>query len=106
MRDRYDFEATPTKEDCQQLGENYDQVLAKLEAKTLIQQLKRQFPEQPDGAYYRIHSNPHYFGNYYSVQLVYDDEDENHYSFINKLEENFPEFWDEQAKIDLNLQGA
>jgi hypothetical protein len=106
MRDTYEFETTPTNENCQQLGKNYDQALAKLEAKTLVKQLERQFPEQPEGVYYRIRSNPHDFGSYYSVQFVYDDEDQNHCSFLNKLEENFPELWDEKAKIDLNLQGA
>ena len=106
MRDTYEFETTPTNENCQQLGKNYDQALAKLEAKTLVKQLERQFPEQPEGVYYRIRSNPHDFGSYYSVQLVYNDEDQNHCSFLNKLEENFPELWDEKAKIDLNLQGA
>ena len=101
MSDYYEFETTPYEENCQQLGPNYDSTMAKLEAKTLIEQLERQFPEQPDGAYYIIKSNPHDFGYYYSVRLVYDDYDQNHQQFVNKVENKFPKNWDEQSLLKL-----
>ena len=94
------FKTTPYEENCQQLGPNYDSIMAKLEAKTLIKQLERQFPK-PEGVYYTIKSNPHDFGYYYSVRLVYDDNDENHQEFVNKVEDNFPKNWDEQSLLTL-----
>jgi hypothetical protein len=99
----YEFETNPFDWNCKQvdrLGPNYHErtaLVARAEARTLIAQLERQF-QQPDGVYYMTKSNPYEFGYYYSVRLVYDDNDENHRQFVNELKANFPKNWDKKSR--------
>ena len=101
MRDYYEFETTPSEEPCQSLGRNYDQVMARKEAKTLIKQLERMFTI-PEGSFFKVKSDTHEFGDYYSIHYVFDTDDITHIDFCDELDENFPQHWDEQAKIDLS----
>jgi hypothetical protein len=102
MREYFDFDCVPYEEVGQQLGEGYNPVRARKEARTLVNQLIRHNPA-PAGISFRIASNPHDFGNYYSVQVVYNIDSEEHANYVNQLENNFPAQWDEESKMELGL---
>ena len=102
MRDTYDFDTVPMSEKCESVGVNYDSTKARKEASSLISQLIRTVGDNPEGSRLKVQSNPHEFGCYYSVAFVFDNENEEHIQHLNKLEENFPEFWDEQSKKELS----
>jgi hypothetical protein len=95
------FDPVPLDEECTQVGcENYYQKSRK-EAKALIGQLKRQFGEPPFGCKFKIKSNPHDFGDYISVNIEFDDNNEECVNYAYNIEENFPYNWDEIAKKEL-----
>jgi len=101
MRDTYELDTVPMSEKCESVGVNYDSTKARQQAISLISQLIRTVGDNPEGSRLKVQSNPHDFGYYYSVAFVFDNENEEHIQHLNKLEENFPEFWDEQSKKEL-----
>lgn len=102
MRDYLSIGPTPTGEDCAQVGsENYLE-RARRECKVFIAQLKRVFGEPPFGAHLSITSNPHDFGSYLDVAVVYHDDVEEAVKYAFKVEAETPEYWDEEAKKELD----
>jgi hypothetical protein len=87
--------STPYNEDCAQLGsEIYDyRIMAKLECIAFIEQLKRLNGTPPDGVSFRITSNPHDFGSYLDVTVIYDEDDETQSDYAYKCEEGLDN-WD------------
>ena len=102
-REWIDISCTPSGEDCEQLGPNYDPVKAKAECKAFMGQLRRMFGEEPAGARLKIKANPHDFGTYQQVVCEYNDKNEEACEYAYKCEREMPEYWDEQAKIELGL---
>jgi len=102
MRDYIDIGPTPVDESCEQLGPNYNPARAKAECRAYINQLRRVYGEEPEGARLRITSNPHDFGTYHEVVCNFDDEYPASVEYAFKLEEGC-ENWDEEARAELNL---
>jgi hypothetical protein len=103
MLDYYDFDTVPYEVTPQQLGPDYDPQKARKEARTTVNQLIRTFGEPPFGSRFKIVSNPHEFGNYYSIQFVYNDENEETCDYLAKVENDWPNDWDKQALEELNF---
>ena len=97
--------STPSGEDCVQVGSDsyFDLYIA--EAKAYIDQLKRQFPNIPDGVSFGIKSFPHDFGTYHEVVVKYNEDNEEAINFAFDVENNTPEYWDATAKEELNKIG-
>lgn len=106
MRDYLTLCSTPVDEDCTQLGtENYG-TKAQKECKAFINQLRRQFGPEPDGAKLRTKAFPHDFGSYYEVVVYYDTEIKKTIDYAFNIEANLPENWDNEAISELSNDPA
>jgi hypothetical protein len=99
MRDHYDLgTTTPSDEDCVPVktGTNYMPAMRK-EAQRMINLCRLIWPE----TLFRIHSNDHDFSSYLTIEIVYDDNDEEAWDQINEVESNWPSTWGEaEAMMD------
>lgn len=117
MRDYLDLGSCPVDEDgCSMQDDDY-YVKAHEECKVFIGQLKRQFGDPPNGCWFKIASNPHDFGIYYSVRCVFDDtytvKKENDFGeledvcegmeYAYNIESELPLTWDDEARTELGL---
>lgn len=96
------FDTTPIEEECAQAGSVEYYQKAKKEGETLIKQLKRQFGEPPNGCSLKMKLNPHDFGNYFTVNVFFDENKDNCVEYAMKIENDFPEFWDEESIKELD----
>lgn len=92
---------TPSGEDCAQVGSPDYGKKARKECTAFLNQLRRTFGEEPDGACLRIKSNPHDFGSYYEVVCSYDPDDPAAVAYALKCESEAPEEWDDAARAEL-----
>lgn len=93
--DYLEFDTSPSNEQCVQVGDDNYRQLAILEANILIDQLCRTFPKAVElGLKFKTVWNPHDFGSYLTVNIVYRTDREDH-DFVYEIERNFPENWDE-----------
>lgn len=95
--DRLDLGSAPSDEDCAQLGSDDYEVRAKRECRALVNQLKRQCGTPPPNTRFRIKSNPHDFGTYYSVVIEFDPEDDEAAAYAYRCDEASPSQWDVAA---------
>jgi len=105
MRDCIEIGPTPSGEDCEQLGPNYDRLKARKECKAFENQLRRAFPELNgnEKTWTRIRSENHDFGTYYEVAVSFDSNDEDSIELAFRIESESPEYWDAEAKAELGL---
>lgn len=87
----------PAGEDCEQLGPNYNPAKARQECNIFKRQLEREFPE----VYFKVKSFPHDFGTYMEVVAMFDEDDEEQCEKAFEAENNTPEFWDDEAKKEI-----
>ena len=101
MRDYMTICTSPVSEDCAQVGADDYEVRSRKECKAFIQQLRRQFGDEPALACLSVRIFPHDFGSYREVVCYYDDDDEEGRDYAFKLESETPARWDEEAKKEL-----
>ncbi len=99
--------SSPWGEECaQSLDPNYA-VKASQECNAYRNQLQRVYTEAHEGCELPcrlvIKANPHDFGTYYTVDAVFDSEDEAAVKAAYWLEAEGPELWDETARAELGL---
>lgn len=96
---------TPPEESCAQVGSReydyYDR--ARKEARAYVNQLRRMFGNEPDGARLSVKSHPHDFGNYLTVVCFFDPDDKQAADYAQKCESDGPAEWDEEARTELHL---
>lgn len=104
MRDYLDIgETTPWGENCVQVDPNKDYMPAmRAEANRFKDMLNKRFAKliEATGIYFRIARNPHDFGSYLSLQVVYDDDNEKQTDAAYFIESNCPETWDDDKVFD------
>ena len=106
MREKFEFCTTvPHDEPCIQMGEPDYHAFSKMEARALINQIKRKIGEPPFETGFKIVSCAHDFGVYHDVVVVYDDEDEESQNYMLKAESALPSKWDKKAIEELKEQG-
>ncbi|MFN6965191.1 MAG: hypothetical protein ACK4S4_15705 [Pyrinomonadaceae bacterium] len=103
MRDYVDIGPSPTAEDCAQVGSDDYYERARRECRVFIDQLRRQFGDEPCSASLSVRSYPHDFGTYYEVVCYFDDDDDEAVEYAYKLESETPEHWDADARVALGL---
>lgn len=104
MREQLSLGPTPSGESCQQMGSpEYDSTKARAECRAFINQLGRVFGPPPEGASFRIKSNPHDFGSYLDVNVEYDENVAPSIDYAYKVEANTPEEWDAAARVELGI---
>jgi len=101
MRDSLYIGSTPADEDCESLGADYDPQKARFECQVYAAQLVREHGRPPEGARLRITSNPHDFGDYLSVNLVCDTDNQEHMEYYLKCEGEGSNHWDDKSLSDL-----
>ena len=106
MRDALDLGQVPSDEPCAQVGADDYADRARPECRAYVHQLVRQFGEPPAGARFRVASNPHDFGSYLSVEIVFDDSDQAAIEYAFNAENNLPAKWDMEARKELRQLGA
>ena len=106
MRESFSLGPTPCGESCEQLGPDYNPVKARQECRAFIAQLIRLHGEPPFGARLRGSSNPHDFGSYLEVEVVFDDDEPDAAAYAYKLEAKTPEGWDHAAIEELRAAAA
>jgi len=99
--DELDLACTPAEEACEQLGPNYDPAKARRECRAYVHQLKRQFGDPPVGTRFRIKSNPHDFGSYLDVVVVFDADSAESVDYAFRCEAEAPARWDAEARAEL-----
>ena len=98
-RDTLSIGSTPYGEDCAQVGSTeYDYATrARAECKAFMQQIAKHYPE-PDNGYLKIKANPHDFGTYHELVIVYDDQ------ALDELSKSNPalldRFWEWEAEAE------
>ncbi len=102
MRDSLSISCTPYDEECEQLGPNYRPEIAKAECRAFANQIRRVCGQPPEGARLKIASNPHDFGSYHEVEVVYDDRDREAMEYAFKVEGADLATWDDEARKELS----
>lgn len=106
MRDQFELATTvPHDEECMQMDTPNYSTFSRLEAKTLIDQIKRTIGPPPEYTGFKIISCAHDFGVYYDIAIIYDDEDEESTNYMLKVESNTPSKWDKESKEALKKEG-
>lgn len=108
MVDYYDFDATPCEEPCAQTGSNeYDHIqMQKIEIEVFLEHIQRNIGKPPKGFIrWKKAANPHDFGTYYTLQVVYDENTagETFWNWINKIDSI--QTWDRQDLQSLQDKG-
>ena len=65
---------TPLDENCCQVGDSNYHEEARKEINAFIGQLRRMFGKEPEGCRYKITSNPHDFGTYLELDIVFFED--------------------------------
>lgn len=105
MRDHFELGSAPFGEDCAQVGAADYRARSIAECNAFARQLARRFPNAPEKARFTTKTFPHDFGSYREVVVCYDDEDEASVEFAYTVENDTPEYWDEQAIEELKQAG-
>lgn len=102
MTDTFEFcTTTPHNEKCVQIGNPNYLNLSLIEARTLENQLIRIHGNPPGNSVFKITSNPHDFGMYHDLVIVFREEDDEEVNYMLKIERGIPNYWDEIAKQEL-----
>lgn len=104
MKEQLELGPVPCNEPCEQLGPEYNSAKAIAECRAFIHQLQREFPV-PKGVvgWFKITANPHDFGTYHEVAVVYDDNDPKSIDWAFGVEGDTPSEWDEEARKELGI---
>jgi hypothetical protein len=101
MQDCMDVGCAPTEEDCAQVGREDYIDRARRECRAYINQLRRLFGDEPEGARLSVKSNPHDFGTYFSVVCYYDPDQPAAVEYALRCEGQGPREWDDEARREL-----
>ncbi len=97
-----EFETTPHGEPCAQVGiDDYD-LRTRREAAAMIAQLHRHLGAPPAGVIIRVKGFPHDFGIYHQIVMKWRSDDEQAADWVYNADRNWPENWDDQARVDLS----
>lgn len=101
MADNYfELGPVPANEECEQLGNNYNEAKARKECIAYKHQLDRQFGTD---CRFAVKSFAHEYGRYYEVVIRYTEDDESSEDIAFNVEQNLPLEWDEDARKELGL---
>jgi hypothetical protein len=101
LDERLHRSSAPYEESCAQVGRDDYWERARRECRAFINQLRRVFGPEPEGARLSIKSNPHDFGTYLSVICSYESDNETAVDYAFRCEGEGPGEWDEEAKREL-----
>jgi len=88
---------SPWDESCAQLGTDMYPVNARKECQRFIEQIRRHYGSEPEGARLYIKSNPHDFGSYLSVECTF--------TWDPSAEGDDPEDWTPSQEYAFSIEG-
>lgn len=94
----------PNAEPCAQLGEDDYLRNARIEAHAYIKLLRRVYGGNPIGTRFSVTRCQHDFGMYLDIRFYFDDEDQRHVAYMDRLE-NGCDHWDDMALTELKQTG-
>lgn len=94
---------TPPEEDCAQVGADDYHARSAKESRAWINQLKRAFPNLPDGVRLHAKNFPHDFGSYVEVVASWAVGDEAAMEAAYNIDAELPGEWDDEARRELEL---
>jgi hypothetical protein len=94
----------PTEERGPSVGEAGYGHQCLVNGRVFIKQLIRQFGAPPGNARLVVKGNPHDFGTYYTVDCVFDTESRAEVEYAFRLEAECPEYWDNEARLELGIE--
>lgn len=94
MRDYIALGATPSNEDCTQVGSSNYTESAKAECQRYIALLRDICGEEPEGAYLTTKSFSHDFGTYYEVVCYYDPQVPAALEYAFRVDREAPTTWE------------
>ena len=96
MRDFINIGSAPAEEQCVQVNKegNYHKAM-RAECVRFIEQLRRVFGPEPEGAQLGVKSFPHDFGLYLEVVCYFENNDEEARKWAFRLEDEMPARWDQ-----------
>ena len=101
MSDFIDVGSAPACEDCAQVGSPDYHDRARRECRAYVNQLRRMFGAEPEGAHLAVRSNPHDFGTYLSATCSYDESHPASVDYAFRCESEGPDQWDTQVRQEL-----
>jgi hypothetical protein len=97
-------EISPWNEDCPMVGSVDYPRLSQLYASTMVEQLMRSF--DCEDVQFEIKRNEHDLGDYLDICCWTEVESKEAISKVNRIEDQFPESWDEIAIHTLKAANA
>lgn len=85
----------PAEEDCAQVGTADYARDAKAECRAYIEAIRSVCGPEPEGARLTIKSQPHDYGSYYEVAVVFDGNDPAACAYAAKCDEDSPTTWEQ-----------
>lgn len=102
-RDYIVIGCTPYDEDCTQAGQDADNSI--MECKALINQIRREHGQEPDGCTFFVLHNFHDFGEYYEAAIFFKQIIDIDWNNVTGQESTLPEilehFSDEQTESEI-----
>lgn len=107
MRDYLTIGSSPYDEPCIQVTDRatYSELQTQ-ECYAFVNQLRREFGEEPEGARLAVKRFPHDFGAYREVVCWFDSEFSESVEYAYKLEGEAPAKWDSEAIDELKKSGV
>lgn len=97
MIDFVEIETTPAEEDCAQTGtENYS-MISRQEGKRMVAGVLKYFAKEIGEKQigFKFHNNPHDFGSYLTIKILFNDNDEEAARLAYLIENELPQTWEE-----------
>jgi hypothetical protein len=85
--------SSPALEQCAQVGETDYARDAKAECAAFIAAIRKVCGREPEGARLVVRSQPHDFGDYYEVAVIYDGDNEWAARYAAKVDAEAPTTW-------------
>jgi hypothetical protein len=92
--DIYFLGPAPSNEDCVQVGSPDYARDARAECARYIEAIKKVCGREPEGARLTIKSQPHDFGSYFEVAVIFDGNNEAAAAYAAKCDESAPTTWE------------
>lgn len=97
---RTDFDllsTTPPDEPCAQTDDANYHATATAEGIRYMKLLRESLGAEPVGSKMSLRRNPHDYGSYITVVYFFDDDNEEHWKYMHRLEEEGPQHWEQAA---------
>lgn len=89
----------PSHEDCSQVGSPDYARNAKIECRAYIDAIRKVCGQEPEGTRLTIKGQPHDFGDYFEVALLFDGDNRVAAEYAQKVDEHAPRTWEESDMV-------